>query len=282
MLVTAASPQAAVGDSYDAELARAFQERCIRHGVPKEALVHIEEVNEVLSTGAGSPAARIDALSTIFERIYPTTTEPRKINIERDLVATLVSSSKVDRYARSHDDNNLPDEDSSLAVVENNGLASGGDALVSPQQNHVEHLTEHGKKAQEIVQAVMAGQMDPEQALAIIQKFGAHMADHLKALSGNPMRKAEFEQLRKEWVALSVIADKLQQQISQHQNSNKQPPKEQISDSLKIGQAKVAASERIGMAKVASKGRIDLSKLAIDSKIKAAELAMNGSRKVAA
>lgn len=287
---TACRPDAVRGDSMSARLAKKFQDGCITDGVPKEALQALAsglgEVNEVLSTGAGSPSVRINNLLTAFKYIYPTTTEPRKINIERDFTAALFSGSKVDRYARSHDDNNLPDEDASLAVVENNGLSSGGDALVSSQQDHVEHLTYHEQKAQEIVQAVMSDQMDPEQGLAVIQKFGAHMADHLKFLQQNPMRKAEFDAFYKQWVALSVIADKLTQQIQAQQAAKPQrPPQEQISDERAVGLAKVGVQREIGMAKVASQGRIDLSKLAIDSRIKAAQAVLqsrNGTEKAAA
>jgi len=234
-----------------------------------------------MSTGAGSAAARIDALMTIMKVIYPTTTEERKINIERDIVSTLMTSSKVDRFARSHEDNNLDDQDASFAIQENNGMVQGGDAKAVSTQNHVEHLTEHLQKANEIVQLVMSGQMPPEQRLVIIQKFGAHCAQHLQFLQANPMRKAEFESLKKEWIALSVIADKLQQQVTAKQNSTQQPPAEKVSDQLKIGLAGVQKDERVGMAHVAARSRIDLSKLAIDSRLRAAEVALNGSRKAA-
>lgn len=279
------------GESMDAKLAKRFQNACVEDGVPIEVIRSIAngrgEINEVFSSGAGSPAARIDGLLNIFKYIYPGTTTARQINIERDFVSAVTAGSKVDRYARSHDDNNLPDEDASLAVVENNGLMSGGDALVSSQQDHVEHLQRHEPKAQEVVQAVMQGQMDPEQGLAVIQKFGAHMADHLKFLQQNPMRKTEFDAFYKEWTALSVIADKLTQQIAASKAAQpKQPPQQQVSDELKIGLSKVAAGERVGLAKVASKGRIDLSKLRIDSQIKAAQVALdarNGAKdKIAA
>jgi hypothetical protein len=281
MFRTACRKDAVLGSSMSARLAKAFQDRCAKKGVPLDALQHVEEVNEVMSTGAGSAAARLDALLTIFKLLYPGMPEPRKINLERDIVAAYFSSSKVDRYARSHDDNELPDSDASLAVQENNGLAQGGDALVSPTQNHVEHLQLHLQKANEIVQAVMSGQMDPAQALTIIQKFGEHCAKHLQFLQGNPMRKAEFEELKKEWIALSVIADKLQQQVQAAQNSTQQKPAEKVSDQLKIGLAGVQKDERVGMAKVAARSRIDLSKLAIDSRLRAAEVALNGSRKAA-
>lgn len=285
---TACRPDATQGNSLSAKLAKEFQDGCILEDkVPKEALTRLAngkgEINEVFSTGAGSPSVRINNLLTAFKYLYPTTTEARKINIERDFASALFSGSKVDRYARSHEDNNLPDEDASLAVVENNGLMTGGDALVSSQQDHVEHLNQHIPKAQEVVQAVMQGQMDPAQALSIIQKFGSHMASHLKFLQQNPMRKAEFDAFYAEWTALSVIADKLQQQISAAAAAEPQrPPEEKVSDDLKIGLARVAVDEKVGMAKVASQGRIDVGKLAIDSRIKAAQASRNGKEKEAA
>lgn len=268
-----ARPDAVMGDSYSARLAKEFRKRCEKDGVPDEAFDHIEEVSEVTSTGAGSASARIQALMTIMQYIYPVTDETRKINIERDLVSTLVTSSKTDRYARSHDDNELPDSDTSLAVQENNGMAQGGDAEMAPRQNHVEHLTQHLQKAQEIVQAVDQGQMEPAQALAIIQKFGQHCAQHLQQLQGNPMRKQEFEQLHQEWLALSNIADQLQQQVDEQQGS--QPPQEKISDNLKIGLAKVKANAQLGEQKFQHKAKLDEAKFQTTTALKFREAAVN-------
>lgn len=273
--------EATIGNSVSAQLAREFQDRCLKEGVPTQAFNNVYEVNEVTSTGAGSAAARIDALLTIFKLIYPTTTESKKINIERDLVSNLVTSSKVDRYARSEQDNEMPDQDASFAVQENNGLAQGGDAEVAPTQDHVDHLTKHLQKAGQIVQLVYGGQIEPAQGLPVIQKFGQHSAGHLQLLQGNPMRKAEFEALQKEWIALSVIADKLQQQVQANQNRTNPTPAEKVSDNLKVGLADVAAKERIGMAEVASRSRIDLTKLGITSRLDAAKIAMNGHAKAA-
>lgn len=286
MFRIASSPAAAMGNSLSAQLAKEFQDRCAKDGIPPEALAMVYEVNEIFSTGAGSPAARLNALMTAWQYIYPTTTEPKKINLERDLTAALFTSTKVDRYARSVDDNELPDSDASLAVQENNGLMEGGDALAVSEQDQVGHLHQHLQKAEQIAQQAMQGQMDPQQALAIIRKFGQHCADHLKFLAQNPMRKAEFEALHKEWLALSVIADKLDQQVQAMLAAQpQQSPQEQVSDNLKIGMAKVAANNQINQAKLGAKTQLDLRRLAIDGRIKAATAVMNarnGARKAAA
>lgn len=275
-------PEAALGSSLSATLAKAFQDRCAADGITTDMLARVTEVREVFSTGAGSAAARLDSLMTIFKMIYPTTTEERKINIERDLVAAVTSGAKVDRYARSHDDGEMPTSDDSLAVQENNGLSAGGDAEVAPMQDHVGHITRHLHKGEEITQGVMQGQSDPGQGYMAIIKLGEHTARHLEILQTNPMRKQEFVALEKKWRALSVIADKLKQQLDARATAQpQQSPQEQASDQLKIGMAKVGVQDQLGQAKLASKTRLDLSRLAIDGRIKAMKTqldARNGSK----
>lgn len=260
-------------ESMSGKMAKEFRDRCKKDGVPQEALNRIVEVRECLSTGAGSAAARLQALMMGMQYIYGPTTEDRKINMERDLAAAIFSSSKVDRYARSQKDNDLPDSDASLAVQENNGMAQGGDALMSPKQNHVEHATQHLQKAQEIVQAVQQGQMDSAQGLAAIQKIGQHVAQHLQQLQGNPMRKAEFEALHKEWLALSNIADQLQQQVQESQGAEQ--PEQQVSDDLQIGMAKVQADSQIKQAKLAHDSQLKDQKFQLDSALKVRGAAVN-------
>lgn len=279
MFLTACRKDAIIGNSWNARLARAFQSRNKRAGVPDEAYDHIDDVDEVLSTGAGSAAARIDAMLGILKYIYPTTTEERKINIERDYVAAITSGKKVDRYARSHDDGDLPNSDASLAVQENNGMMDGGDALATTNQDHVMHLQQHLPKANEVAQGVMQGQMDPAQGLKVLQKFGEHTGQHLKFLQSNPMRKAQFDAFYKEWIALSQIADKLSSQVQQAQQAQGQPsPEEKVDSQREIGLAKVASGEKVGMAKIASQARVDLSKIALQSRIKGAELKLKAQQ----
>lgn len=245
-------------------MAKEFRDRCRKQDVPDECFDHVEEVREVTSTGAGSAAARIQALMTIMQYIYPVTSEDRKINIERDLTGTLVSGTKVDRYARSQNDNQLPDSDDSMIAVENNGLTQGGSAVVSPTQNHVQHSQGHLAKAMEIVQALQQGQIDPQQALASIQAIGQHVSQHLQQIQGNPGRKQEFEQLSQELNSLSAIADQLQNNLDEQANSQQPNPEEQISDNLKIGLAKVQSGHQIKSAALQSNIQLKRVKTAAD------------------
>jgi hypothetical protein len=271
---TAARPSAAVGGTLSARMAKKFQQQCLKDGVPAEALQNVYEIKEILSTGAGSAAARIDALMTIMKVIYPTTTEARKINIERDVVSSLVTSSKVDRYARSHDDNQMPGNDASFAAVENSAMENGDEAIVSEMQDHVAHNNVHFPKAGDIAQAALAGQSDPQKALIAVQQFGQHIGKHLAMIRTNPFRKAEYDQQNKEWLALGAIADKLQQQVAAAAAAQpKRQPAQQISDDLQVGLARVASDERLNAAKLATKSRYDIAKLGIDSRIESMRVA---------
>lgn len=248
-----------------------------KEGCPAEALDHIVEIREVTSTGAGSAAARIQALMTILQYVYPDTTEDRKINILHDLTSALVTASKVDRYARSlKDSEDLPDSDDSFAALENDALATGGQAVVAPRQNHVKHAQSHLQAAGQIVQAVQGGQMDPQQGYAALHAMGQHIAEHLQTLQGNPLRKAEFEALNKEWLALSKVADQLLQHIQEQQNSEQQPsPEEQMSDDLKIGLAKVDSNAQLKDRKFVHDSQIKEAQFALNNRLKFGQAAAN-------
>lgn len=266
MVVRASKMASSTNEPAYITMAKEFREKCRKDGVPDAALDHIAEIREVTSTGAGSASARIQALMTIMQYVYPDTTEDRKVNIIHDLCSALVTSSKVDRYARNLDDNEMPDSDDSFAMLENDALTNGGDAVAASRQNHVKHATSHLQKASEIVQAVQRGQMDPAQALGAIQAIGRHTAQHLKMLEGNPLRKQEYQALMKELLALSSIADQLHNQVTDAQN---QPdPQEQASDKLKIGLANVHANAQIKHAKFLSDSSLKAQKQQFDTRLK--------------
>lgn len=270
-------------------MAKEMVARCKRDGVPAEALDHVTEIREVTSTGAGSAAARIQAIMTILQYVYPDTTEDRKINILHDLTAALVTSSKVDRYARSLSDaEDLPDNDDSFAMLENDSLSQGKPALVGTHQNHAKHTISHLKAAGEITMAWQQGQMHPEEAYAGLHSFGEHTAPrppsndgsdpggHLYYLSLNPLRKQEFDQLHTEWLALSKIADQCLHQVQQQQDAQQQPSSEQQqSDQLQIGLAKVQSNAQLKEQKFVHDSQIKEAQFALNNRLKFGQAAAN-------
>lgn len=227
------------GDLPYQKMAEEFRERCRKDGVPEAALKsrNVAEVQEVTSTGAGSAAVRLQALQALMQYIYPSTTEGKKITIERDLTSALMGGAKVDRYARSLSDSDIPNSDDSMATVESGTLSTGGDAQVSTGQNDVKHVGNHLGKAQQIEQAVKAGQMEPAQALTALQKLLDHAGAHLDRLQTNTNRKAEFDQLSSQWEEIARFAKQLQAEVEQR--AQETPPEQQLSEDSQVKMAQV-------------------------------------------
>jgi len=241
-----------------AKMAREFQKRLLDKGVPREAFSHIAEVNAVVNWGKGSASAQLHALLTLRDTVYQTTSDDRRIAMDRDLVANLAGYSNVDRYARSVNDNDEPDNDDSFIVMENDALTNGNPALAAPRQNQVNHLQGHLGKGAEIVQAYQQQQMPPEAAYAAIHAIGQHCGEtpapdgstqhgHLYYLQKDPTQKQAFEQFYNEWQALGAVADKIKADLESAAQAT--PPEQQVSDKLKIGLAQVDADHQVKTAK---------------------------------
>lgn len=257
------------------QLAREMKRRILSQGVPEAALSNIADIEAMRSVGAGSPSNKIQALSALWTTIYPTTTEPKKIAMERDLTAAFAGYSMVNRYARSLTDQDIPNQDDSLIALENDALGKGGVAVANTFQDQVKHATGHFQSAGQILQAVQQGQMDPEEGLHALQSFGQHLADHLKLLQGNPQRKQEFDQLQKQLEMLGKMTDQLAQHIQQQQDNPPPDPQQVGSDTLQIGLAKVNADSQVKQAKFQSDSALKAQKLAVDTRLKYGQAAAN-------
>jgi hypothetical protein len=266
-------------------MAEEMRERCRKDGCPDMSLKSsaVAEVREITSSGAGSAALRLQALMGLMEYVYPNTTEDRKATIIRDLTGTLMGGAKVDRYAPSITDNELPNADDSMATVESGVLAQGGDAEVSATQNPVKHSDNHIAKAEQIVQMVQQGQMPPERALTGLMKLLQHAGQHLALLQGNRIRKAEFDQLSKRWDEVAKFTKQLQAQIEAQQGQT--PPQQQLSEQGQIGMAKVqvdaANKDKKTDADITRQFRKDAFKERITDATTAAKIARENSASAA-
>lgn len=220
------------GDMPHQKLAEKFRQRCMsdEYGVPREVLrsAKIAEVRAITSSGAGSPATRLHNLMMLMDYVYPNTTEEKKITIERDLVSNAMGSALVDRYARSIKDNQTPDNEDSFIAVESDVLANGGEAVVGSDQNDARHAAGALQKAAGIVEAVQAGQSDPQQAIGSLQRLLDHAGIHIQKLQGNPRKQAEFKQLADQWQEIAKAAKQIQVQAEALQGQ--QEAQQQLSE----------------------------------------------------
>lgn len=245
-----------------AVMAREWRERCVRRGVNPAAFKNIGEVKAVLAFGKGSASARIAAFQALLQSpVYLSTSDDRKIAIERGYVASSFGERGVEQYCRSVDDQNIPNDDQSFAVVENDVLMNGGDALATPRQNQKTHLDIHFGKLtpdiQQYQQAVQQGQFNiqaAQQMYTEINAFGKHINQHLQFLHENPLDGQAFKQYYNQFQALGKIADKIESDIQSAQQAT--PPQQAVSEKLQIGLAQVQADQQVGMAKVQANAQI--------------------------
>ena len=238
------------GDLPYQKMMEEFKERCRRDGVPEEALKEraIGEIREVTSSGSGSAAIRLQAIQMLMGTpVYNNAPEVKKIQIERDMVSWALGGDRVDRYARSVEDADIPDPDMSFAVQENNGLANGGEAIIGDGQNDVTHANAHLLKSEQVEQMVEQGQMEPQQALEGLQRLLGHAQEHLARLQQNPSRVQEFKALMERFKVCAQYTQKLAHHVEQMMSEP--PPEQELSDDFKIGMAKVEADSQIKSTK---------------------------------
>jgi hypothetical protein len=267
------------GDLPHQKMAEEFRERCRKDGVPEAALKSraIAEVKENTSVGAGSAGTRLQALMTLMNVLFPNTTKDKQITILRDLTGASVGSAKVDRYAPSVEDTQIPNYDDSMAAVESSALAQGQDAVVSGNQDNGKHADSHLAKAEEIMQAVQNGEMDPKAALKGLMKLLDHAGQHLTEMQNNATRKAEFEQLSERWDEVAKFTAQLQKEIQSE--ADQQPATDaDISRKDKVASADIQRKDRVAEANIMRKFRqSSFSERLADAKT-AANITRNGQR----
>lgn len=267
------------GDLPYQKMVEEFREKCLKDKVPKEALTEraIGQIRERTSSGAGSAAIRLQAIQLLLASpVYANASEDKKIAIERYLVATTMGQVNVSRFARSITDTDLPDQDTSLAMQESNGLSNGGEAIIGVRQDDIKHATNHLQKAQQIMQAVEQGQMPPEHALDALQRLLQHAGEHLARLQNNPVRQNEFKQLEAQWKQIAQYAKQLQNEIESRQG---QPsPEQEMSEDYQLGREKIHLDDARKREKDALDAQRKFRKDAFGERLKDATTAVKISR----
>lgn len=196
-----------------------FQQRCMARGVPRAAFSHIAAVDAKRSMGAGSASNRILVAQQLMQFVYPAAGPVEKNNIMRDFVAAVAGQKAVNRYVPQVSSASVPSNDDSIATLENDAMERGGEATVSPYQDHARHAARHLGRCAQLLQALQAGQADPQAVLAAWNAMGPHIALHIGMLEQDPSRKADYDSLRGQFEQLSRFSDKLAQHLEEQAQS---------------------------------------------------------------
>jgi hypothetical protein len=237
-----------------------FMMRCVMRGIPQQLMNfrNIMKVRAVRSIGYGSPQIR-DMTTKELVGLIPMMDEVSRNHALRARAAALpgVGQASVDEFFPKIEDQNIPNNHTAQAVTENNALRTlGGQAIVTPEQNHSIHFDVH---AQDAEQDFQDPNRDPHEKLIHMEQAGRHMSQHLQRISQDPSRKQEVEKKQGQLDQLAKATDQLNQQVTD-------AAKGAASDQQ---QAAEAAQPSPGMAKVQGDLQLKATKLKGDMALKA-------------
>lgn len=202
--------------------AKKFQARCKALGVPDGALYDLERT---VKTGASpmmaDPAQRSQIMDNLMATVYPLPQANRRWILEQK-VANLLGAEGVKKAL-------LPDGSESdpaarrAAMMENAGLAQGMPLPVAPEDAHAEHLDEHLKPMEAIVQSVQQGQSITPDHLVAARLVIPHMAEHLQFLSTDETKRTEFQQLKARFTTVSNVVGGIIHRMARAQQTGADP-----------------------------------------------------------
>ncbi len=213
------------------EEAKRFQKELKDEGVPKEALADMKYVRANRQSGYGSPQMALLKQQQMIP-IVPMLPEQGKQNWLEDAVTTIEGPEKTERYVpREY----IPNQDDSIAALENGNFINGVPPVISSGQDDVVHLDSHFNFLQQMLgplaQAIQSGQQVPPDQLQDAYKTSQtaipHMEAHIARLQGDPMRKQQAKLFQDQLRQLTAFDGKLratlyeairEQQIEAEQN----------------------------------------------------------------
>jgi hypothetical protein len=171
--------------------------RCVKRGVPIEALRHIDPSRStvVRAMGAGSEAMRVmmyDEMSEMAQNLDPV----GRYNFMRDWWAMRLGYDTVDRYMPKQSERRDSSE-VKTAMLENNQFKAGDDIDVLPGEYHAVHLPIHIQQLDQLQEAL---DLDKSQLANLFPIFMAtlnHAIAHAQYLDQDPFHAKEAAQVRK-------------------------------------------------------------------------------------
>jgi hypothetical protein len=195
-----------------------FRKRCLKRGVPEEAIHRVIHVEPVRAIGYGSPAMRMAAIDETMS-IFGSLDEMGRINLLRDRVAARFGQEVVDRYIPSPQTTLRPPLDFKIAVLENATMSTGSPIPVSPGENHFIHASTHLNAVDQLDRAVAEGASNPMEALSAFQMFLPHLGEHLAQLGSDLVRKDQVALMRQRHQQLTASAQRLADELQAMQEN---------------------------------------------------------------
>lgn len=223
------------------ERAKAFQERCMKKGVPRECFGCVETVEAVRVVGEGSAFLRKNSLMEMGAYVgsLPEDGKARWLN---DFIAATCGQKNVGRYNPPQKQKQTADDQQFMALVAVGMMKEGIPPVVTPSQNPVTFAGTFLTVAAQALGSLKQG-ADPHTVLAFLDIAGPAILAHLKRFARDPLRKQVFDAIFKQWKQLSRVTDTLRKQVGAmaKQRQQQQAATQQAMSDQAIKAAKVKA-----------------------------------------
>lgn len=232
--------------------AKEFVERCLRDGVPREALAKVEYVKASRVVGQGSEFLRQQSTEFLFGTVLPMLPETGRAHLVQDVIASRAGQSAVERYYPIKTASKLPDDQTAWATSQVADMKIGVPAVATASQNPAIFATVFIKSADDAASTLGQGG-NPTDVASFLDLCGQAIAVHLQRMSGDKSRKALVKQIGDEWQKLAKLHDQLVQHIQQQQQ-------EQKAHADQLQQQAASQNGELALAKSRQDGELELKR----------------------
>jgi hypothetical protein len=249
-----------------------FKTRCMKAGVPEEALRHIQydDIEFAAGHGGGSLAQRIQNAMQILSVLGPSQGPAEQYAMQRELVTSIMGERYADDFVTPLDDRTLPTSDDSIAVLENSSMRSGGAAIVSPGQSHVRHVPLHLAAGTQVLGQIQNGDIDLQAGAIALNAIGAHTAEHIQFMKDDPLLQDEVKRASEQLNQLAKFTDQVTQQLAEQQRAAEMEamngtPEQQMSEDAQLEALRIEQDTKLKAAKLQADIQLKAQKAAADS-----------------
>lgn len=206
------------------EYVKTWKDNCLKRGVPKEVFdvdgditpdglpIHLN-VSATRSAGSGSQAADIMEMQLMMN-LLPQLGQRGRLAALEDYIAAARGWRYKDRYMPIDDKDNQPTGHDTIASLENNQLSEGKQVIVSPDNNHLIHATNHIRMMEEWLQMYQENSDAMYDNTTLLQKVhevfstaGPHFVKHLMILANDPINASQYKELNQRWAVVANYGD---------------------------------------------------------------------------
>lgn len=173
-----------------------FRKRCVKRGVPLEAIfaIDVDAIEINTGFGKGSAAERRSVMAVLNDRLYDRADSLGKNRISNMTAAAYAGSDIANELFPPQEGLRPPNADVHTAMGENNFAAQGMPIEVLVNDNHTVHLQTHLTRLAELNDGLANMQLQLEEAIPQMSPLFQHCNEHMQFMDPMSPMTADFRQ----------------------------------------------------------------------------------------